>query len=156
MKTLRPKTLETLLQIAIWQIGMVENPANSNKTKYGETFGLNGQPWCLIFIWWVFHEAGFNLYHTGSCTTLVNRYKANSPSQLVYENFQPGDIVFFDWSGEKKKTEHCGIVTAVNGSLVYTIEGNTSKRDDSNGGCVMPRSRNSKYITCAIRPKYNR
>ena len=38
---------------------------------------------------------------------------------------QPGDIIFFDWDGAYS-SDHVGIVESCDGSVVYTIEGNSS------------------------------
>lgn len=154
-----PKTKSAVLQIANWQIGMVESPSGSNKVKYntdfyGRVVSGSAYPWCMVFVWWVFREASFNLFKTASCSAFVARYKDKSPSQIVRDNFEPGDIVFFDFSGKKSKTEHVGIVVENIGSSVVTIEGNTGTGNDSNGGCVMRRTRSTKMITCAVRPGY--
>lgn len=156
---IKDKTRTAVLQIAAWQIGVVEMPSGSNKVKYNEAFygrSVSGSayPWCMAFVWWVFREAGFSLFKTASCTTFVNQYKAMSPAQVVTGNYRPGDIVFFDFSGRKSKTEHVGIVESVqNGSLV-TIEGNTGTGNDANGGAVMRRTRSQSLITCGVRPGY--
>lgn len=156
MATLKDKTLTRVLDIAELQLDYAEHPAGSNMTKYGEWMGLNGQPWCLSFVVWVFHKAGFQLYKTGSCTSLVNRYLAASPRQIILKDFKPGDIVFFDFTGQKNKTEHVGIVKSVSptGGTLTTIEGNTSTGNNCNGGMVMERKRRICYVTCAIRPNY--
>ena len=83
-----------------------------------------------------------------------NKVKYNSPGQIVTGDYKPGDIVFFDFSGKRKKTEHCGIVTEVSGSTVTTMEGNTGTGNDANGGAVMRRTRRVGLVTCAIRPGY--
>lgn len=118
MKALTPKTRDALLQIAAWQIGVLESPAGSNKVKYAQDYGLNGQPWCVMFVWWCFKEAGFNLYKTASCTALKTQYQ--KAGQWVTSGFKPGDIVMFDFSGQKKITEHCGIVESIDkdGNLI--------------------------------------
>ena len=38
MKTLIPKTKEAVLEIARWQEGVMESPANSNMQKYGDLY----------------------------------------------------------------------------------------------------------------------
>lgn len=152
MTTLQPKTRAALLQIAEWQLGMMEYPHGTNRVKYGEEYGLNGYPWCLMFIWWCFREAGFNLYKTASCTTLTNRYKASG--QWVTGGYRPGDIAMFDFSGNRKRTQHCGIIVEVTQTHVVTIEGNTSEANDANGGMVMRRIRNQRLVTGACRPNY--
>ena len=156
LKTEKDKTARTALYVAASQVGVTETPSGTNKTKYGKAYGLDGQPWCMMFVWWVFQQAGFNLYKTASCTALVDRYRSKSPGQIVRVNYRPGDIVFFDFSGKKSKTEHVGIVESVmaNGTII-TIEGNTGTGNDANGGAVMRRSRKENVITCAVRPEFS-
>lgn len=158
MKTLTPKTRDAVLQIARWQLGVVEMPAGSNKVKYnawyyGREVSGSGYPWCMAYVQWIFHQAGFNLHCTASCSTLASRYKA--AGQWVTEGFKPGDIVMFDFSGKRKKTEHCGIVLEVHKDYILTSEGNTGVGNEANGGAVMERKRELKYITGACRPGYN-
>jgi hypothetical protein len=61
----------------------------------------------------------------------------------------------YDFSGKKKITEHCGIITEVGKDYIIAVEGNTSASDNANGGSVMERKRNLKYVTGACRPMYN-
>lgn len=153
MKELKPKTKEAILQIAEWQVGVLESPAGSNRVKYAEEYGLNGYAWCMMFVWWVFHEAGFNLKKTASCTELTNAYK--KAGQWVTSDFKPGDIVMYDFSGKKKITEHCGIITEVGKDYIVAVEGNTSPTNNANGGAVMERKRNLNLVTGVCRPIYN-
>lgn len=160
METIQPRTRAAVLRIAGWQEGVVEMPSGSNMVKYNTAYygkAVSGKAfaWCLVFVWWVFREAGFNLYKTASCTAFVNRYRVYAPKQIVTGDYKPGDIVFFDFSGKRKKTEHCGIVTAVDGGSVLTVEGNTGTGNDANGGAVMRRTRRVGLVTCAIRPGYS-
>lgn len=159
METIQPRTRAAVLRIAGWQEGVVETPSGSNKVKYNDAYygrAVSGKAfaWCMVFVWWVFREAGFNLWKTASCTAFVNRYRVYAPKQIVTGDYKPGDIVFFDFSGKRKKTEHCGIVTAVDGGNVLTVEGNTGTGNDANGGAVMRRTRRVGLVTCAIRPGY--
>lgn len=162
MNTLKPRTLEAVLQIAEWQEGIVEMPSGSNRVKYnteyyGHVVSGAGYAWCMAFVWWVFREAGFKLFKTASCTKFVEQYKKVSPQQIVTRNFRPGDLVFFDFTGKKKATAHVGIVARVSadGKTVYTYEGNTSGGNDANGGAVQLRTRSTKVITVAVRPNYS-
>jgi len=45
----------------------------------------------------------------------------------------------FDFSGQKKITQHVGIVVKIVDGWGYTIEGNTSLASNDNGGAVMRR-----------------
>ena len=159
MKTLNPKTKDAVIQIAQWQVGVMESPANSNKVKYNTWFygrEVSGDPykWCLVFVVWCFHHVGFNLRKTASCTELTNAYK--EADQWVTSGFKPGDIVMYDFSGRKKITEHCGIVVDVVDGYVIAVEGNTGASSNTNGGAVMQRKRDLKFVTGACRPLYNK
>ena len=153
MKDLKNKTKEAVIQIAKWQVGVVESPANSNKQKYGEAYGLNGYAWCMMFVWWVFHEAGFNLKKTASCTELTNAYK--KAGQWVTKGFKPGDIAMFEFYGRKSITQHSGIIVEVHADHIVTIVGNTGIGNDANGGAVKRRERKLNLVTGACRPGYN-
>lgn len=153
MQDLKNKTRDAVVRIANWQIGVMEYPPNSNRQKYGEAYGLNGYAWCVMFVWWVFREAGFNLRKTASCTDLSNAYKA--AGQWVSKEFKPGDIAMFDFSGKKKITEHCGIIVDIGPNYIITVEGNTGSTNNANGGMVMERKRELKFVTGACRPLYN-
>ena len=155
------KTVRAVLYAAASQVGITESPAGSNAVKYNEAFygrkvSGHAYPWCMAFVWWVFREAGFNLFKTASCSAFVGQYKAKSPGQIVRANYRPGDLVFFDFSGKKAKTEHVGIVESVaaDGTLT-TIEGNTGSGSNANGGAVMRRTRKPGLVTCGIRPGYS-
>jgi len=56
-------TAEKILEIARSQIGIKEEPPNSNNVKfntayYERTVSGGGYAWCAVFIWWVFQQAG--------------------------------------------------------------------------------------------------
>ena len=154
------KTVRAVLFAAASQAGVTESPAGSNRVKYntayyGREVSGSAYPWCVTFVWWVFREAGFSLFKSASCSAFVGQYKAKSPGQIVRANYRPGDIVFFDFTGKRAKTEHVGIVESVaaDGTLT-TIEGNTGTTNDANGGAVMRRTRKQGLVTCGVRPGY--
>lgn len=137
---------QLITAIAQAQIGVSELPVNSNRTAFGEWFGLNGVPWCGIFVSWCYARAGFPLGNIGfklgfaGCQSAVAHFKSTGE---VTKNPVPGDIVFFDWNGDSRY-DHTGIFLRydkVNKSRFFTIEGNTSIKNNSNGGTVMERYR---------------
>ena len=68
---------------------------------------------------------------------------------------QPGDIVFFKFKTNGRRTNHVGIVVSVQGkNNLTTIEGNTSMTSNDNGGRVMERRRTMKNIVAFARPEY--
>lgn len=149
-----------VLNVARGEIGYKES-ANNN-TKYGAEYGLNYNPWCVMFIWWVFNRAGAGaLFYGGGkvalCSALYNYHRARGQA-VSAGALQAGDIVFFDFSGKKTATDHVGIVESVSGSTVVTIEGNTSAGsggNQANGEGVYRRNRSTSLISRAYRPAYN-
>lgn len=154
-------TVKGLLNVARSQLGVKENPRNSNIVIYNDEYWGKGQygswaAWCACFCWWCCKEAGVKLpIKTASCTELMNA--AKNAGMWVVRDFQPGDMVIFDWSGKQKTPAHVGIVEEVLPDYgVQTIEGNTSVSNDSNGGEVMRRKRASKFIIGAVRPVFDK
>ena len=59
-------TPNDIVKLAISQLGYKESPSGSNKTKYGKEYGMDGQPWCAMFVWWLFkHCKASNLFYGG-------------------------------------------------------------------------------------------
>ena len=149
-------TAEQVLNIARGELGNTESPAGSNRTKYGRWYGLDGQPWCMMFVMWCFDRVGalkLLPIRTASCGTLMRA--AQKAELWVTRGFQPGDVVIYDFSGHKRTTEHTGIVERVTASGVIAIEGNTSVAgSQSNGGEVCRKNRRSGLIIGAVRPKF--
>lgn len=145
-------TAQALLEIARGELGTKESPAGSNQVKYATWYGLPGQPWCVMFVMWVFAQAGAALpTRTASCTLLMNA--AKKAGSWVTSGYLPGDVVIYDW-GANGVPDHCGIVESASGSAVTAIEGNTAVGNDSDGGEVMRRERQTRQILGAVRPRY--
>ena len=151
-------SLSKVIAVARGELGNTENPAGSNRTKYGEAYGWNGVPWCLIFLWWCFRTAGermafFGGAKTASCGTFLRWYQEQGQTVPVSE-VQPGDVVILNFHGTKA-TEHCGYVTEVGGFYIKTIEGNTSiTGSQSNGGMVCEKVRYTSQIVGVCRIQY--
>ena len=148
---------EKVITVAKREIGVTEVPFNTNKTMYGQWFGLNGVAWCGIFVSWCFDKAGFPLGNIGfskgfaGCQTAYDHFKKSG--ELTTDP-QPGDIVLFDWNGDKRY-DHVGIFVSwkAKGKTFNTVEGNTSMTNQSNGGCVMDRVRDMGTNPIFIHPK---
>lgn len=87
---------------------------------------------------------------TASCADMLQWFEANGQTVKTPE---PGDVVFFKFKTNNRRTNHVGLVIGVRGNTVITIEGNTSVNSDDNGGSVMKRER-SKNIVAYGRPAY--
>lgn len=136
----------TPLDIARGEIGVAESPRNSNKTKYGAWYGVNGVPWCMIFVQWCFDQSGNALpYKTASCSGLLNWVKKNRKAWISTDP-QPGDIIIYTFG-------HTGILEQADAASVTAIEGNTAIGNDTNGGSVMRRVRSRAAVQAYIRPE---
>ncbi len=135
---------------AIKHIGVKEDPPDSNRTMFGEWFGVNGVAWCNIFVSYCFHVgAGYTL-----CEGFAGRAEGVYPKGCAYvpttEAWMrtigswlgrvpplPGDIAIYNWDGGEP--DHIGIVEKYLGDGRFSaIEGNTS------GGQVQ---RTTRYLT---------
>ena len=129
------KAKEKLIAWAEKQIGYKEGANNFN--KYADTvqklYGWKPQnePWCDTFVDAGFIECfGLSLASkltyqpigkgSAACRYSADFYKSNN---AFFNSPQVGDQIFFYYEGG---INHTGIVTALSGGLVYTIEGNTS------------------------------
>jgi len=151
-------TAEKILEIARSQLGIKEDPPDSNKVKFNTAYyerevSGGAYPWCCVFVWWVFREAGASeLFYGGKKTAYCPSLLYFHQKQWIKE-YQPGDVIFFNFSG-RSSAVHVGICESWDGKYVTTIDGNTAPTNEANGGAVMRRRRARKYIVGAYRPAY--
>ena len=142
--------------LAATQVGISESPPNSNNVcyntwYYGREVSGGSYPWCMVFVQWVFAQAGVALpQRTASCGALMRA--AQMSGQWVTEDYRPGDVVIYDFPGGAA-TDHCGIIESVTDSGVVAIEGNTGSGSDADGGQVQRRSRAWSVIVGAVRAR---
>ena len=138
---------------AIGQLGYAESPAGSNRNKFGAWYGMDGAPWCAIFVTWCFELASDGAspaFLKGAryayCPYIVADARANRGGLVTVADPIPGDLVLYDWEGDTVH-DHIGIFEAWKGSGTFTaIEGNTSTSNNSNGGQVMRRERSRSGV----------
>ncbi len=155
-----PTTWRKVIASAKSQLGVKESPFGSNRTKYGRAINQDGVPWCAIFVWWVFMDAGFDLRKIAPTPELAytptfsGQLKAAGWRSVSVSTAHPGDIVFFDFPDDVRRIQHVGIVERV-GSQLTCIEGNTSIRgSQSNGGMVCRKVRSANVVKAIYRPPY--
>lgn len=154
-------SLKKVIEVAVGELGQHEDPAGSNLQKYGAAYGLNGVPYCVQFLWWIFREADeskafFNGGKTASCTRLMELYKAEG-RWFTDGNYQPGDLPIMTFS-KTREVQHCGlIIDKSDDGGWYTVEGNTSpglEGSQDRGGCVAKKIRYKANILGVCRPQY--
>ncbi|MFB9951321.1 peptidoglycan-binding protein [Rhizobium puerariae] len=144
-----------VITIAASQIGVTERPIGSNRgpqvDEYIRAAGLDpaqgNYPWCVCFLQWDFRKAAQTLgtpltiprtagvhalWELGQRTANdVVRAGAAKPSAI-----RPGMIFLMDTGGGKG---HAGLVEAVEGDRLVTIEGNTNDGGSREGYGVFRR-----------------
>lgn len=143
--------VEALVE-AVKHLGVKESPPGSNRTMFGVWFGVDGVPWCNIFVSYCFQVganytlcSGFNGAGTrpGKGCAYVPTTEAWLRATGMWvgrTDPKPGDIAILNWDGGL--ADHMGIVEQDLGNgLFQTIEGNTAVGNNSDGGEVMRRQR---------------
>lgn len=141
-----PATLSAITKGFQAEVGYIEGPPphhTGNLTKYGKWYGLDAQPWCAMFVSWVFYMAGLPLPASTAkgfawCPSGAEWFMRQGRWGKVPKL---GAVIFYRFGA---RIDHVGWVLAFDGEHVWTIEGNTSAGDSgsqTNGGGVYRRRR---------------
>lgn len=108
------------------KLGVKEIPAGSNRTKYGEWFGMNGEAWCAIFVCWCAYT-----------TFGENKWKDIIPRAARASDIQDG--LKGPWiKNNSMYRSHVGIIATVKGTTATTVEGNTGSGEVGSRTCTVP------------------
>lgn len=123
-------TVEKFLQVAQAEVGYTEG--KNNKNKFGKEYGLDNNPWCQIFVWWVSKHSGLkeniDFPKTASCPRGLIWFRERG---RLFKTPMVGDYIYFKWTSNKEtEASHVGIVEAIKDGRVYTIEGNAGSASD--------------------------
>lgn len=136
-----------------------KNKGAANYTYMGHLCGVQGQPWCAATVSTAIYDAcGQNkttakevmwgVWPYISCNQLYDAAPGNMKGRRGSWTPKPGDVIVFSDNGSTRT--HTGMVYAVDGSYVYTMEGNS-------GNMCRKRSYllNSTYVWGYVRPNYS-
>lgn len=152
-----------LLQLEVKDIG--KKADSNNRIIYSDEYGLPGQPWCVMFQWYKFREAGLsNIFYNGKKTASCSAFYAWAKREgLIVSNIkdaQPGDIIIFSFrktSTGLPETSHMGLCYGKDNNGIYSIDGNTATvGNEANGMQVLKRYRGWPYVLYVIRPRYSK
>lgn len=147
-----PNTPDRMVEVATGEIGYVEGPKD-NETKYGAFTKHNFQPWCGSFILWCAKKSGVSIPNVVSVIEGEAKFKELEQS---HKTPKVGDLAFFNFT-RGAVPHHVGLVVQVNQAGVITcIEGNTSAKNQSNGGQVEKKPRATIFVTSYGRPNYTK
>lgn len=141
-------TRERAIKAATAEIGTKESPAGSNCNKYGKWYGMDAVPWCAIFCTWCYlvGAGGSPSFVKGSYYAyvpyIVSDARNGRRGLSVTSTPAPGDLVCYDWQRDGT-FDHVGLFKSGSSYEWKAIEGNTSTSNQSNGGQVMERTRNT-------------
>ncbi len=110
-----------LVELAKSQVG------NVGGYPYWSWYGFDSRvEWCACFVSWCYNQAGKSEPRFAGCEWQgVPWFQSHGQwGARGYENFAPGDAIFFDWDLDGT-ADHVGIVVGTDGSRVYTVEGNS-------------------------------
>jgi CHAP domain len=140
---------ETALAEAVKYLGYSESPAGSNLNQFGKWYGMDGAPWCAIFVTYCFEtgaKGGSPSFAQGAYYAyvpyIVSDARGGRRGLSVTSTPIAGDLVCYDWSRDGT-FDHVGVFESGSASSWKAIEGNTSTSSNSNGGQVMRRDRDS-------------
>jgi hypothetical protein len=111
-------TRDAIVQIAKSQIDQTSG------AKYGAPAGA---AWCSYFATWVWRSAGVDIPSYGYSGNVITWAKNNGlwkPNTPAYQP-EPGDAVLY---ATDAYSAHIGVVVAVNGDIIDTVEGNYASR----------------------------
>jgi CHAP domain len=120
----RAAAVRSVVRVARSQLGYAEQ--GWNHTKYGVWYGLDGQPWCAMFVSWVFAHAGHPLPHfqgpRGFAGVRIGA-EALARRGLLRQKPRAGDLYLH--RGATPAQDHTGIVVKVRANGDFeTVEGN--------------------------------
>jgi hypothetical protein len=137
--------LERAVEMAVTQIGVMENPPKSNRGKevrmYMESAGSQeGLFWCAGFVYWCFNEAARALGRPNPLVKTVgclDHWRRTTADKILKNQavdnpalIRPGSIFIKDHG---RGMGHTGIVEKVENGFIRTIEGNSNTNGSSNG-----------------------
>ena len=87
-------------------------------------------PWCACFLSWAAAKSDIDVPRFANVDVGLKLFAdADAVLELGEINrVEPGDYIFFDWSGQQKDPAHVGAVLVIKDGFIYTIEGNSSGR----------------------------
>lgn len=140
-------SLEDIIAVAETQLGYMEGSLEgtvqgyNDVTKYGEWYGMNGQPWCAMFVSWCAKEAEIStnvIPKHASCDEGMKWFSNRGRFEfgLYYGGTyipKRGDIVYFGYrmSNGAYDSNHVGIVYKVDDKKIHVLEGNSSYKVQS-------------------------
>ena len=112
---------QAVVDIAKSQVG------NVGGQPYWSWYGFTSRvEWCACYVSWCYGQMGLSEPRFAACQSQgIPWFQSHGQwGGRDYANIAPGDAIFFDWDLDGS-ADHVGIVVGIDGSRVYTVEGNS-------------------------------
>lgn len=150
-----------VVNIAQQQVGFIEGPNNEN--PYGAWYGLPNESYCAMGVSWCFAQVGLSALVAAQtekgfayCPAGLTWFQKKGRVVGKYDG-QPGDLVFYSWSGNGV-ADHVEIIEAASSDGLTCIGFNTgpdkSTGNPANGDGVFRVHRPYLYVLAIVRPEY--
>ncbi len=125
---------QQIYEIAANEIG-VREIGGDNKgpeiSKYLAYVGLDeGYEWCAAFASWCYGQAGLSIPRSAWSPALFPKARRRPQSQIDKGYVKQADL-FAIYSSQLKRIHHVGLVKALHGPLLISVEGNSHDRVES-------------------------
>lgn len=163
-KKMMSSQADTVVAKAKTHLGYKEG--TNNDTIFGVWAGMNHQPWCAMFVSYVFNEAGCldlikqNAKGFASCIAMDMWAHAHGMAVSISE-IAAGDILLFDFAkaGHAEHTEIALGPIDPHTHLIPTIGGNTADShagNQANGDGVYLKYRAPSTVRAVVKPKWSK
>jgi len=132
-----PPTMELrnkLIRIATAELGVREEAGENQGQRVGEYLGYvglrPGYEWCAAFASWCYGQAGLSVPRSAWSPALFPEARRYTAPDLRRGGVKSADL-FAIYSVELRRIHHVGLLKAVNGGVVVSIEGNSHDRVES-------------------------
>lgn len=132
----RQEASKEIVSVAARDIPIVDTAVSQIGNKGGEPYwswyGFGSRvAWCACFVSWAENECGMLDSGAAPKFALVSEgsdwFKNRGRWLKAGSKPKAGDLIFFDWEQDGGR-DHVGVVTAVVGDVIFSVEGNSSDR----------------------------
>jgi len=125
---------QQIYEIAANEIGVRETGGDNKGpevSKYLAYVGLDeGYEWCAAFASWCYGQAGLSIPRSAWSPALLPKARRRPQNQIDKGDVKQADL-FAIYSSQLKRIRHVGLVKALHGSLLISVEGNSHDRVES-------------------------
>jgi hypothetical protein len=145
---------QKVIELALSQVGVREQGRNRGKEvdDYIRSVGLDptlgAYPWCASFVWWLYSNAAIATGMTNPLARHASVIRLWSDTPVAWRTSDPskalpGSVFCID-HGQGKG--HCGVMLAIGGPWMATVEGNTNDLGGREGDGVYLRMRSVSAV----------